>query len=218
MTMTALQPTADSTRERLIAQARALFAERGFYGVSIAQIAAELGLTKQALLHHFGTKEKLYGQVLASIADEYALLRQSLDREGPAQERLTAYLLALVAQTPQEIERARLLMRELLDNPDRAETAGAWYLKPFLKDLLALLGAVPGWQQAPESERMAALIQLLGAINYHAVSGPTFRGIFGAQASNAMQRAYVPQLEATIASVLARGTRPQTARSKARAR
>ena len=54
---------AQDTRERLLDQAEPLFAERGFYGVSIAAIASELGLTKQALLHHFGSKEKLYGEV-----------------------------------------------------------------------------------------------------------------------------------------------------------
>lgn len=74
--------TSASTRDRMIEEARALFAERGFYGVSIAQIAAELGLTKQALLHHFGTKERLYGLVLEQIAGELAGLKASSE-PGP---------------------------------------------------------------------------------------------------------------------------------------
>ena len=41
------------SREEYLDAAEALFAERGFYGVSIAAIAEQLGLTKQALLHHF---------------------------------------------------------------------------------------------------------------------------------------------------------------------
>ena len=43
----------EATREKLLDAARAQFADRGIYGVSIAQIAGELGLTKQALLYHF---------------------------------------------------------------------------------------------------------------------------------------------------------------------
>ncbi|MEL6753814.1 MAG: helix-turn-helix domain-containing protein, partial [Pseudomonadota bacterium] len=62
---------ASDTREQFLDTAEALFAERGFYGVSIAAIADELDLTKQALLHHFGTKEKLYGAVLQRISDEF---------------------------------------------------------------------------------------------------------------------------------------------------
>ena len=38
------------TPEKLLLVAEALFSERGFYGVSIAAIASELGITKQALL------------------------------------------------------------------------------------------------------------------------------------------------------------------------
>ena len=59
---------AADTRDQFIEAARRPFAERGFYGTSIAAIAEELGLTKQALLHHFGTKEKLYGDVLEEIS------------------------------------------------------------------------------------------------------------------------------------------------------
>jgi AcrR family transcriptional regulator len=53
------------TRDAFLDAAKRHFAQRGFYGASIAAIAEELGLTKQALIHHFGTKERLYGEVLA---------------------------------------------------------------------------------------------------------------------------------------------------------
>ena len=52
------------TRQRLLDMAEQLFAERGFYGVSIAAIASEVGFTKQGLLHYFNSKEKLYGSIL----------------------------------------------------------------------------------------------------------------------------------------------------------
>ena len=58
------------TRDQLLAIAATQFAQKGFYGASIASIADELCLTKQALLHHFGSKEKLYGEVLQSISSQ----------------------------------------------------------------------------------------------------------------------------------------------------
>ena len=39
-----------STRDQFLQAAIKQFADRGFYGTSIASIAADLGLTKQALL------------------------------------------------------------------------------------------------------------------------------------------------------------------------
>lgn len=203
--MPAPAPAPDSTRERLLAEARALFAERGFYGVSIAQIAAELGITKQALLHHFGSKERLYAQVLARIADEFAALPRPAAPEGRPGQALATHLVTLLADTPAKVERARLLMRELLDNRHRAETAGAWLLKPFLADLSAMLSAVPGWSRATDAERMAALLPWLGAVSYHAVSQPTFKAILGAPAHLAMEAAFAPALQAALEAALAAG-------------
>ena len=48
------------TRDDLIDVATVLFARRGFSGVSLQEIAKELGISKQALLHHFPRKEVLF--------------------------------------------------------------------------------------------------------------------------------------------------------------
>jgi|TARA_B110000902_G_scaffold254449_1_gene318496 AcrR family transcriptional regulator len=53
-----------TTKHRFISVAKRQFTENGFDRTSIASIADELGLTKQALLHHFGPKKNLYGEVL----------------------------------------------------------------------------------------------------------------------------------------------------------
>ena len=77
------------TREAFVETATALFSEKGFYGVSLATIADELGLTKQALLHHFGSKQKLYGEVLQATADRMMrLLRDAMDNKGPLYQAL----------------------------------------------------------------------------------------------------------------------------------
>ena len=60
-----------NTKTALIEVAHKLFADRGYDGVSIADIAGELGITKQALLHHFGNKEKLYGKVLEGVSERF---------------------------------------------------------------------------------------------------------------------------------------------------
>ena len=47
------------TRERIVATAAGLFAERGFAGTSIRDISDALGLTKAALYYHFASKEEI---------------------------------------------------------------------------------------------------------------------------------------------------------------
>ncbi len=194
-----------STRDQLLNAARGLFAERGFYGVSIANIADELGLTKQALLHHFSTKEKLYGEVLQRISHEIiALLRTAQTRSDDPVAQLKLVLAAIITNTPADAERARLLMRELLDNKRRADAASTWHLKPFLDGLVAIAKATPNWVSASDSQALALVYQLLGAISYYAVSEPTLRGILGEASLAALHQAFGPQLDALTDAALAR--------------
>ncbi|MEL6727618.1 MAG: TetR/AcrR family transcriptional regulator [Pseudomonadota bacterium] len=196
---------AQDTRERLLDQAEPLFAERGFYGVSIAAIANELGLTKQALLHHFGSKEKLYGEVLKRISTRFETIDPA-PADADSTQQLTAFLLALHMQNTTSTNATRILMRELLDNKRRADTAGTWYLKTFLERLIAMVKAVPNWTDASDAEALALVYQLLGAINYFGISEPTLTGIFGNRGYEALNAAFPSQLEQLIRARL--GQRP----------
>ncbi len=58
------------TRDRILAAARVAVAERGYDGVSLDQLAAGLGVTKQTVLHHVGSKDGLIAAVLERCAAE----------------------------------------------------------------------------------------------------------------------------------------------------
>ncbi|MEM7568263.1 MAG: TetR/AcrR family transcriptional regulator [Pseudomonadota bacterium] len=171
---------ATETRAQFLDAAEALFAERGFYGVSIAAIADELGLTKQALLHHFGSKEKIYAAVLERISGRFEGLIPEAQSEGePPALQLKQFFLKLHQMSQNSPLQTQLLMRELLDNKHRAPGAARWYLKPFLEKLIAMLQAIPRWRTVTEADAFAVLYQLLGSITYYAVSKTTLVGIFG---------------------------------------
>ncbi|ATC25809.1 TetR/AcrR family transcriptional regulator [Caulobacter vibrioides] len=72
MSMTSSLPPL-TNRQRLVAHARALFAERGFEGVSVDEIAAAAGLTKGAVYYQFKDKTDLFRAaceaVLADVRD-----------------------------------------------------------------------------------------------------------------------------------------------------
>jgi TetR/AcrR family transcriptional regulator len=57
--------------DRIVATAEDLFARHGFQGVSIADVAAGVGISKQNLLYYFPTKEALYRLVLDRVLDEW---------------------------------------------------------------------------------------------------------------------------------------------------
>ena len=109
----------------------------------IAAIADEFGLTKQALLHHFGSKEKLHGEVLKRISSRFDAIEREPDTlPEDAASMLKTYLLRLRDSREERSERTHLLVRELLDNKRRADAAGTWYLKSFLERLVAMVQAI----------------------------------------------------------------------------
>ena len=189
------------TKHRLLNSSEALFAERGFYGVSIAAIAKEMGFSKQALLHHYPTKEKLYGAVLQRISDDF--LEQQLEAEQASRdplERLKMFYLGLAKPSPENVQRTRLLMRELLDNNGRANSAENWYLKGFLTRIIHMVKAVEGLSELSDEQALITAYQWLGAVNYFLISPPTLSGIFGEASLEQMHQGFNSQLITLIES------------------
>ncbi len=187
------------TRQRLLDNAEQLFAERGFYGVSIAAIASKMGFTKQGLLHYFNSKEKLYGAVLRRISDDLQdqQTRAELSSDEPLQ-RLKQFFNTLAEPTDINARRTRLLMRELLDNRARATTAENWYLRHFLKRLTVMISTVDELRLLSDEEALIFAYQLLGAVNYFLISPATLSGIFGEDMLQRMSANFSAELDSLI--------------------
>lgn len=191
------------TRDAFLKAAKKLFADKGFYGTSIAAIATELGLTKQALIHHFGTKERLYGEVLSQLAGHLTALvkRTGAAHPGPA-EQLEELLLGLYENTLKYPDDTQLLMRELLDNKGRAEHAHSWYLKDFLDAVAALVRKTPKGQTLSHAEALARIYMILGAANFFAVSQPTLRNMYGQREYGALKKQFPMELRRMVRAAL----------------
>lgn len=85
-------------RRKIIEAARRLFARYGYGGASISMIAAETGLTKAALYHHFESKEDIYRASSRSGMDDLCFEVESavLKAGNHPEERLRAYMHASV--------------------------------------------------------------------------------------------------------------------------
>ncbi len=191
------------TRERFIDAATTSFAERGFYGTSIAAISDALPYTKQALLHHFGSKEKLYAEVLKRISDR---LRGELEEIGERytepRERLEETFVEFYRTSIERPDASQLLMRELLDNKRRAETSRTWYLKPFLEALTDMVIADRSANIRSRHTALSVVYQFLGAINYFVVSEPTLSQMFGKKDFAKLRAGYEDELRTLIAARL----------------
>ena len=61
---------AASRREQILSTAAELFAERGFHGVSVADLGAACGISGPALYRHFPSKDAMLAEMLVSISEE----------------------------------------------------------------------------------------------------------------------------------------------------
>ena len=186
-------------KTRYLVHAARRFAEAGFHGVSLAAVAADAGVTKQALLHYFGSKEKLYAEVLARLANRLCKEIDVIEATTPA-ARLAAYFEAHVDRALAGQDDAHLVIRALLDS--RAG-AGFWPLKPYLDKLTALALETRVWANASPEQALAGLYQLIGAIQYLAISQTTLTGMYGRPACDAInaraRREILAAIHATFA-------------------
>lgn len=89
--------TATQRREQLIQVARVLFAERGFEGTTVEEIAISAQVSKPVVYEHFGGKEGLYAVIVDR--EQRTLLdgiRTGIDRAKGARRKVEAGTLALL--------------------------------------------------------------------------------------------------------------------------
>jgi TetR/AcrR family transcriptional regulator len=72
----------EATRGAILEAAEKLFVASGFAATSMSDVAAQAGVTKSLIHHHFGSKEDLWNEVKRQRVSHYAdLQRRLLDEE-----------------------------------------------------------------------------------------------------------------------------------------
>jgi AcrR family transcriptional regulator len=113
--------TAAERREQLIEISRGLFAERGYDGTAIEEIAARAGVSKPIVYEHFGGKEGLYAVVVdREVTSLLAEMRVALTAGSPRLllEQAAAAFLDYIDSSPDGF---RILVR---DSPVGTEGTG----------------------------------------------------------------------------------------------
>lgn len=197
---------AGGTAERVLDAAERLFAERGFAGASLAAICGEVGIAKSSLLHHFPSKKKIYAGVLARIAgDLEAMLAEARRMDGDPPARFRHMIALHLHWTRRRPDYNQLMLRELIDNADRASQAKHWVLKPVLDELAALIAEAqePG---APGSvDPMLFLFHTVGGIAYVMAAQPTLAGVTGEKDTEALIERYCDFVVRSVDSALMGG-------------
>lgn len=144
-------PRARQTRDRLIEAAAGVFAERGYRGATMREIAERAGANLAAAHYHFGSKLDLYRAVVAvqferleaRLAERGATLEALLDAATP-RERVIELLRARVGTMlatllePGGIH-PTLMQRELSDPSEALPFIVERFIEPLQRDTARIL-------------------------------------------------------------------------------
>jgi AcrR family transcriptional regulator len=99
-------------REELTRIAARLFAERGYQGTSLADLAEALGVQKPSLYHHIESKEDLLWEAAWEGAEAFHAALDGVPADAPAAERIRLALRAHLGVVADQLDIATVFVRE----------------------------------------------------------------------------------------------------------
>ncbi len=163
---------------QIIEAATAVFAEKGFDGATMDDIADEIGINKATIYLYFDSKDALIGAIAEQLfAEELVGLQAAHDLPGSATERLTAYYESLIAEEAAVLPFMPILYEFYALGLRRADVREV--ISKFIGQVTGLLAAIiqdgiASGEFAPTEARQAAraLDALLSGTLLHWVYAP----------------------------------------------
>ncbi len=142
------------TAERILDAAEALFAEKGFAGTAVRDIASAVDLTPASLYNHFANKQALYEAVLERGIRPLIAQLESVAREGGSVETVEQ----LVAQLRRTPHLPRLIHHEAVTGGEHLVRVARGFIQPLYNQALLALQRNPNG--AWETAELPLLIEL----------------------------------------------------------
>jgi AcrR family transcriptional regulator len=154
----------EETQERLLDTAAELFAQRGYAGVSMRDIAGAVGITQAAIYHHFTNKDALYIGAITYLFEKLTLgISDQMAAIIDPRERLqlvTGRLLEILDEDPRF---RRIYLRELLEgDEDKLAVLAENTFAAFYEPLYMLMGEL-----APGRDPQLLIFSLSGMVFHH---------------------------------------------------
>ncbi|MBA3489983.1 MAG: TetR/AcrR family transcriptional regulator [Longispora sp.] len=158
---TGRRPGKQDTREAILAAAREVFAEHGYDGASIRQIATGAEVDPALVHHYFGTKKKLFYEVLRPPIDPGEMLPKVLDG-APSQlgERIVRTFLS-IWEEPQTRPAFEAMVRAAVANTITARLVQEFFTSQIQRRLQDALSEEVPREELPLRTSLAAS-QLFG--------------------------------------------------------
>jgi AcrR family transcriptional regulator len=154
-------------REELTREAARLFAERGFHGTSMGDLAEALGVQKGSLYSLTGSKQELLFETMREGARAFHAVLDALPEDAPAVERVRLALRGHLRVVSEQLDVATVFTREwrYLDDEYREQILGERRCYEERWRALFREGVEQGWLRT-DLDTGAATLLVLSAANW----------------------------------------------------
>jgi AcrR family transcriptional regulator len=177
----------DDSKTQILKVATRLFARRGYDGTSLQSIADEVGMRKPSLLYHFPSKEALRSAVLSKLVERWETrFPEVLAAAQGAEDRFDAMFTEAAEFFRRDPNRARLILREMVDRPHATRELLGAAVAPWLQLVIHTLedGKVHG-RVRPDVDPLAYIMECIALIIGTFAAADLATGLMGSDSPEA---------------------------------
>jgi TetR/AcrR family transcriptional regulator len=123
-----------SSKDQILNAAESMFAEEGYAGARIKDIAERAGVTTAMVHYYFESKDNLFRAVLNQILADLILLAHSVAESLPRVERIRQFFLGFFDYSAKHHNFARLTAMAVGSNREHFENLVREFFRPQFKD------------------------------------------------------------------------------------
>jgi TetR/AcrR family transcriptional regulator len=153
------------TRQKIIDASSAVFAEEGFAGARVDEIARRAGVNKAMLYYHVGDKRDLYGEVLKrNFGRIEKALEEHLPDDGSASDRLRAVITIVERAITANPDHPRIVLREFASGAANLPAEVLQRMLGLLTVVVDILAEGTGSGEFRHTEPVMTHLTLVGAL------------------------------------------------------